>query len=421
MSLRRRWLAAVSVVSAAVGAGLVVTSASAAPSDTATDHRVPVRAARVSEIQSKIPELLRQSKIHHTGSKAGALDIANCFTTEANPSVTTTRWAGANRYETSVCVSLGTWPAHDDPDPAVVKAQAVVLARGDRFPDALAGGPLATFSQGPLLLTQPNTVPSVVRTEIQRILATGGTIYLLGGTAAVSDTVKTQLEADGYIVQRVSGADRYATAVEIAKLLPAGTSIFFFATGRNFPDALAAGDVAALFSFGASQDPTIPAMAVLLTNDKVMPQVTANYLDTFPPTDVLPFTAGGQADAAAASYFGPLPGELRFVGQNRYETTTKIAGAFFTDPQGVLFGAGVGLTTGVNFPDALSATANLALFGQPLLLTQPTALNGTTATFLTNHAGEHDPIFDTAFLDIFGGTGAISNGVKTAATAAYTP
>lgn len=382
---------------------------------------MPVRAAKVSDLQSKISEVLRQSKIHHVGSKAGALDIADCFAVEANPSVTTTRWAGANRYETSVCVSLGTWPAHDDPDPAVVKAQAVVLARGDRFPDALAGGPLATFSQGPLLLTQPNSVPTVVRTEIQRILASGGTIYLLGGTAAVSDTVKNQLVADGYTVQRVSGADRYATAVEIAKLLPPGTSLFFFATGRNFPDALAAGDVAALFSFSASQDPTFPAMAVLLTNNNVMPQVTANYLNTFPPDAVLPLTAGGQADAAAASFFGPLPPNQRFVGQNRYETTTKIAGAFFTDPQGVLFGAGVGLTTGVNFPDALSATANLALFGQPLLLTQPTSLNPTTAAFLTTHAGEHDPTISSAFLDIFGGTTAVSDGAKNAAIAAYTP
>jgi hypothetical protein len=56
-----------------------------------------------------------------------------------------------------------------------------------------------------------------------------------------------------------------------------GTSTFFFATGRNFPDGLAAGDAAAMWSFFASQDPTFPAMAVLLTNDKVMPQVTANY------------------------------------------------------------------------------------------------------------------------------------------------
>jgi Cell wall binding domain 2 (CWB2) len=130
-----------------------------------------------------------------------------------------------------------------------------------------------------------------------------------------------------------------------------------------------------MWSFFASQDPTFPAMAVLLTNDKVMPQVTANYLNTFPPGEVLPLTAGGQADAAAVSFFGPLPAYLRFVGQNRYETATKIAGSFFTDPQGALLGAGVGLTTGLNFPDALSATGNLALFAEPLLLTQPTVLN----------------------------------------------
>jgi hypothetical protein len=125
-------------------------------------------------------------------------------------------------------------------------------------------------------------------------------------------------------------------------------------------------------------------------------------------------TAGGQADAAAVAEFGTDNLSGQFVGANRFETATMIAEGVYTDTSGELIGDGVGLVTGTNFPDALAASAYLAWFGEPLLLTA-TSLTTPTAAFLTDHAGEG------AFLEAFGGTGAISQSVLDAAESAFRP
>ncbi len=65
-------------------------------------------------------------------------------------------------------------------------ATGVVLARGDLFPDALSGVPLAGVYGGPLLLTPPTILLPSVLVEIKRVLAPGGTVILMGGTGALS-------------------------------------------------------------------------------------------------------------------------------------------------------------------------------------------------------------------------------------------
>ena len=340
-----------------------------------------------------------------------------CITVGGDEALTVLRYAGENRYETAVCVSFWAWPDHDDPDSSEFTADAVVLARGDLFPDALAGGPLAAHAEGPLLLTPPDGLHPATAQEIERVLAPGGLVYLLGGTSALSTNVQQQLTAAGYQTKRLAGSNRYHTSVVIADELP-DTSNFFFATGLNFPDALAAGTAAAALTLGAKydQDPETRPFAVLLTADQQMPTAVADFAwdrgFQFGVWTLL--TAGGQADAAAVAEFGTVNLADRYVGVNRYATTTEIAEAIYTDVNGELIGLGVGLATGLNFPDALAASAYLAWFGQPLLITGST-LSGPTATFLADHAGEG------SFLEAFGGTGALSQPVLDAAEAAFGP
>ncbi|MFC7612403.1 cell wall-binding repeat-containing protein [Actinokineospora soli] len=87
-------------------------------------------------------------------------------------------------------------------------------------------------------------------------------------------------------------------------------------------------------------------------------------------------------------------------------------------------GEGVGLANGTNFPDALAGTATLAVYGEPLLLTNATTLPTATRDFLVRTAGkvpglDGDP--STANLDVLGGTGVVSEAVESAAEAAFTP
>ena len=96
-----------------------------------------------------------------------------------------TRLAGADRYATAVAISKGSFPTPGVP--------VVYIANGVAFPDALAGAPVAGRDAAPLLLVPGTSIPDVVKTELSRLKP--GRIVVLGGTASVSDAVKTSLVA----------------------------------------------------------------------------------------------------------------------------------------------------------------------------------------------------------------------------------
>ncbi|MFP3489732.1 cell wall-binding repeat-containing protein, partial [Staphylococcus sp. SIMBA_130] len=65
-------------------------------------------------------------------------------------------------------------------------------------------------------------------------------IYILGGTGAVSENIKSTLEKKLYVqeVERVSGKDRYATAVEIAEEVGGFNQAILASGNDSSPDAL---------------------------------------------------------------------------------------------------------------------------------------------------------------------------------------
>lgn len=81
--------------------------------------------------------------------------------------------AGADRYETAAAVAKNYWPQG---------ASTVAVARGDNYPDALVGTPVAGSLRAPLLLTRPNCVP------FQYQDFTGAKTQLLLGTPALDLT-----------------------------------------------------------------------------------------------------------------------------------------------------------------------------------------------------------------------------------------
>ena len=328
------------------------------------------------------------------------------------------RIAGHDRYQTSVCASIDTWLSPGN-GPASEVASAVVLARGDAFPDALAGAPFAAQVHGPLLLTTPDALRPEIKAEIQRVLVHGGPVYLLGGTGSLSQNVANAVSAMGYVPHRIAGADRYDTAVKIAQAMPA-TSQFYFTTGANFPDALVAGEAAAYRTRDARGLPDVPPAAVLFTADATMPAVTANFASSRRTQlgYALWRTAGGAADAATTSAFGADSIVDRYVGADRYQTATMIAEDTYASG-GNLVTNNLGLVDGTHFPDALSGSVHLAQRGAIMLLTQPTALNTRTRAFLNAHAGDDGP--PQPNIHVIGGQASVSNATAAAAVKAITP
>lgn len=266
------------------------------------------------------------------------------------------RLAGDGRVETAVTISQARF--------ARGGAGAAVLARADDFADALAGAPLAFHLDAPLLLSDRDALPEVVRTELRRVLPEGGTVHLLGGEQSLTPAVRQAVVDLGYDVERHAGVDRYETAVAIARRMPPSPSVMV-ASGQTFPDALAA-------SVPASRDGT----AVLLTRAGDLPEPVARFVAG---RDVeTAFVVGGTntVGEAVADHLRRSVGIVdRIAGDTRFDTAVAVAEQFFGPS------TGVSLASGVSFPDALTGTGDAAARGQPLLLTD-TGLPGATAGHL---------------------------------------
>jgi putative cell wall-binding protein len=150
-----------------------------------------------------------------------------------------TRVAGPTRYETAaeIASEIGSVGQVGGLDTAII-------ASGANFPDALAGGPVAYAEGLPLLLVQPDSIPSATESALTDLGVEQ--VVILGGTAAVSDAVQADLEdLTGNDAIRVAGTNRFGTAAEVSRFqedtLDWTIGEILLASGLNFPDALAGG------------------------------------------------------------------------------------------------------------------------------------------------------------------------------------
>jgi len=95
-----------------------------------------------------------------------------------------TRIAGADRYATAAAISKASFAAG---------VPVAYVATGANFPDALAAGPVAAAAGGPILLTTPSSLAGATASELSRLKP--GSVILLGGTGALSDAVRSQVDA----------------------------------------------------------------------------------------------------------------------------------------------------------------------------------------------------------------------------------
>ena len=284
------------------------------------------------------------------------------------------RLFGADRYATAVAVSQETF---------ATGAPIVFLASGADYPDALSAAPMAAAQGGPLLLSAPTALPDVVASELTRL--DPAEVIITGGTAVVSAAVEAQVRQLGLTVRRVFGANRYETSRKLIAQFAPPSEELYLATGRNYPDALAAAAAA-----GTANAP------VLLVNG------SASSLDAGSAALIAErgvqtvYIAGGtgvvsggiQADLDVATV-------QRLSGSDRYATAVAInAQAFPTADRAFV-------ATGAGYADALSGAVLAAVEQAPLFLSGPTCLPRTV------HEAMLDRL-DAARVTLFGGEGVLS-------------
>lgn len=292
------------------------------------------------------------------------------------------RLSGADRFSTAVEISQRAFPTG---------ATTVFVASGRTFPDALAAGPAAGTLGGALLLTEPGSLPTVVRDEIARL--NPDTIYLVGGTGAVSTAVENALKVLQPNTIRLSGANRYATGAAIIDEVWGGTTVpeVFIATGRNYPDALSAGAVAA--------GEGIPVILVDGALGSV-PQATIDLITELGPTQITIAGGTGAVSAGIASQLdAAFTAEVRRLsGANRYATSAAINLDAYPTNTGVVY------ATGTGFADALAGAALAGRAQIPVYLVQPGCVPAAALDAIWSGA--------TTNLFLLGGTGALSTAVE---------
>ncbi|GAA3897913.1 cell wall-binding repeat-containing protein [Microbacterium invictum] len=281
---------------------------------------------------------------------------------------------GQTRYETSVAVSQ-----RFDPRPAVA-----FVATGTDYPDALAGAAAAAATGGPLLLTSRTHLPAVVRMELQRLKPKK--IIVLGLAGAISDDVVKSLSALAP-TERVGGADRYATSQRLIDRVFSSTRSVAIATGRGYADALVTGAAAG----GAG------APLLLIDGGRtVVPTGTIAALRRWGVEEIAIAGGHGAVDIHIEQQLRTAGFAVtRHAGPTRFETAVAVNAAYYSaaTPDAVF------LSTGLDFPDALSASALAGHRHAPLYLTRKTCVPKAA----------HDAITDLdADLITVGGVGAVS-------------
>jgi putative cell wall-binding protein len=231
--------------------------------------------------------------------------------------------------------------------------KTVVIANGEDtldYADALAGSFLAGVVKAPILLTRTDTLPKATKDVIRGKL--GATeAYILGGTAAVSEAVVSELKDDLKLkVTRVAGVNRFETA---AKILEVGAKL-----GAEVPDTAliangtrpADGLVASAYAYKEN----IPVLLVLQNN---IPPETKKALKGIRNTYVI----GGEF-VVSDDILNALPNATRLSGDTRFHTSVAVAKQFWKSP------AIFALVQGIDgLVDALAG----AVLGVPILYVAP--------------------------------------------------
>lgn len=294
------------------------------------------------------------------------------------------RISGNTRYETAFSVA-NAMKEYLELD----YFQAVIIASGTEFADALAGSYLAAVKVAPILLTDGNNA-AALNQYLDSNLTPGGTVYILGGPAAIPQTLQEELETGNRTVIRLYGSDRYATNLAILEEAGVGDQEILVTTGRNYADSVSASAVG------------LPILLVNPgTNELSIDQIV--FLQSLNANDLTiiggPDAVSGEIEAHLKRY-GEVDreyGEVRRIyGATREETSAAVAQRYFPNSTTVC------ISYSRNFPDALCGGPLAAFIGIPLLTVSSGAETAAAA-----YCAEHNV---TAGI-VLGGTTALPDSV----------
>ena len=301
----------------------------------------------------------------------------------------------------------------------------VILVSGSVYPDGLAASALAKQENADIVLVPPTglgseQIAAIVRENPQ-------TVWILGGPQAIPTSVETQLTTstslggaglDSSRIERVFGATRYDTAVEVSKRIDtiaylAAQPTAIIVRGDSFADAVIAGPAAFGITGGIGSHP------VFLVNRDTIPAGVVEQLRARQITNVL--VVGGTSVVSEAVRLGIQSlgiNTTRVAGPDRYATAAALGQLLITPIQLGGFGWNAGDVALVDISDpslgfdAISAVGTLGPTRRILLGVTSLRLPASTAVYLATLTGL------TSRLTVIGSSTAVPASVITEATRA---
>ncbi|MCQ6278656.1 cell wall-binding repeat-containing protein [Bacillus sp. EB600] len=144
--------------------------------------------------------------------------------------VSVKRIGGENRFKTAEAIAneLGQY-------------DKAFIVNAYNFPDALSIAPYAAITGSAILISNSDTLTM----EMKQAALKASERYVIGGTAAIKDSIATELKA-----KRIAGSNRYGTSANILKAFYKTQPNLYFTTGVQFSDALSGSALAAKNSSG---------------------------------------------------------------------------------------------------------------------------------------------------------------------------
>ena len=299
------------------------------------------------------------------------------------------RIAGTNRFETAAALARDRYPNASD----------AVLARADDPADALGGSYLGGSHIGPVLLSEQHEVPQITIDTYHALRI--HKVRVLGGLGALGPEIDKQLQAEGFVVERVAGNDRYETAAAIARNSGAaniGVSgdlgrTVMLANGQSPADALSAGPI-----IYGQQWP------VLLTARDALPGATTSAMDDLGIQHVV--VVGGTAavsDAVLQQLRQSGRTVERVAGADRESTATALADFMLAIGEHV---ERVEVAASSSFADALALGGHAAPDAPVLLCRTVDDCGPTTIAWIVQHSDAVDLVVIAGGTAVVGDTAA---------------
>lgn len=266
------------------------------------------------------------------------------------------RCAGNNRYETAILSAELLKTGN-----AVSTFDNIIVASGENYPDALAGSYLARVKNAPILLVD-SLRENELAVYIYDNLSKNGTVYILGGTGAVSKRFEELLQ-ESATVKRLEGYNRYETNIAILNEADYGDKELIVCTGEAFADSLSAAAI---------------GKPVLLVED-MLSKSQKSYIEKMLPEKIFIVGGTGAVSKSLENECSQYAQTTRISGYSRYTTSTAVGYAFFGESN-----ENAVLAYAHNYPDGLSGSSLALSINAPVVLTDNSSNYALAANYVKN-------------------------------------